>query len=98
VLPSLSALEIKAMLRNVRPAAGTRARCSVSAEEFCIHVVAHRLETPVENVARKMKDGWAAEMMAVTGRCAVCGGMHRGSTEGDRGDDDHAGKHPPARP
>lgn len=92
VLPSLSALEIEAMLRTIRSAG--RARTGrVSAEEFCIHVVAHRLDTRVENVARKMKDGWVAEMMAAGGGCAVCGRVHEALVEGDN----DAGEHPPAR-
>jgi hypothetical protein len=92
VLPSLSALEIEAMLRNIRSA--RRARIGiVSAEEFCIHVVAHRLDARVENVARKMKDGWVAELMAAGGGCAVCGRVHEALVEGDN----DAGKHPPAR-
>ncbi|HEX8696985.1 MAG TPA: hypothetical protein VF746_31495 [Longimicrobium sp.] len=94
VLPSLSALEVQAMLRNIRPARRARVGGLVSAEEFCMHVVAHRLATPVENVARKMKDGWVAEMLAVSEGCAVCGGAHPGPIDGD----DHAGGHTPARP
>jgi hypothetical protein len=55
--------------------------------------VAHRLDTGVENVARKMKDGWAAEMMATSNGCVVCGRVHEAS-EGD----DHADELPSTRP
>lgn len=82
VLPSFSALEIQAMLRNIRAAPKPRTAGVVSAEEFCMHVVAHRIATPIENVARKMKDGWVAEMLAASDRCAVCGAAHPGLIDG----------------
>lgn len=70
VLPNLSAAEIKAMRQKIRVSwtlSGVH-----PAEAFCLHVIAHRLAIPVEQVARKMKHGWAAEMIAVSGGCAVC--------------------------
>ncbi len=70
VLPNLSAAEIKAMRQKIRvsgPLSGVH-----PAEAFCLHVITHRLAIPVEKVARKMKHGWAAEMIAVSGGCAVC--------------------------
>lgn len=94
VLPTFSALEIQAMLRNIRVTRGPRTAGMVSAEEFCMHVVAHRLATPIENVARKMKDGWVAEMLAASEGCAVCGGAHPGLIDGE----DDARKHSPSRP
>jgi hypothetical protein len=74
VLPTLSAREITALRERVR--APRRPVSGVSpAVEFCVHVTAHRLAIPVETVARKMKDGWVAEMVAGT-NCLVCGTRH----------------------
>lgn len=74
VLPTLSAREIKALRERVR--ASRRPVSGVSpAVEFCVHVTAHRLAVPIETVARKLKDGWVAEMLTGA-NCLVCGARH----------------------
>jgi hypothetical protein len=74
VLPTLSALEIKALRDRVR-APHRPVRGVAPAVEFCVHVTAHRMAVPVESVTRKMKDGWLADMLAGD-NCLVCGIRH----------------------
>jgi hypothetical protein len=83
VLPNLSEVEIRSMLQNIRASGRPRSGTVPSAAEFCMHVVAHRLAIPIENVARKMKDGWTAEMLGGSERCAICGDTHLEQFEGD---------------
>lgn len=80
VMPNLSQLELRALLRGVRAGHHVTHGGEVFAREFTLQLMAHRLRTAADAVARKVMGGWdAATYESVEPQCAICGAVHAGT-------------------
>jgi hypothetical protein len=77
VLPNLSQLELRALLRRVRASNHVTQGREIFAREFTLQLMAHRLRTVPDAVARKVMGGWdAATYETYDQQCAICEAVH----------------------
>lgn len=81
VLPNFSQLELRTLLRRVRAGNHVTQDREAFAREFALQIVAHRLRTSTDAVARKVMGGWdAATYESADQRCAICEAVHERAT------------------